>query len=100
LVLLLFIALVWLAVVTMVVTVCRAAARADAAGDQRLPAEQQLVEEPILDGLVAWDRATAASLRREWLPARALGGLERTTRPAGEGMRSLRARRSPAKHPR
>jgi hypothetical protein len=100
LVLVLLIALVWLAVVTVVVAVCREAASADAARDQQLLAEHQPVAEPILDGLVAWDRATAASLRREWLPARALGGPAGAARPAGERTRSVRARRLPAKHPR
>jgi hypothetical protein len=85
LVLLLVIALVWLAVVTMVVAVCRAAARADADRDR------QLFAEPIYDGLVAWDPDTAASLRGEWLPARARRPRAPITRPAAAGVHRGRA---------
>jgi hypothetical protein len=84
LVLLLVIALVWLAVVTMVVAVCRAAARADAERDG------QLFAEPIDDGLAAWDPDTAASLRGESIPARSRGPRERITPPATTGIRARR----------
>jgi hypothetical protein len=90
LVLLLVIALVWLAVVTMVVAVCQAAARADAACDRELFAE------PIRDGLVAWDRETAALLGGEWPAARSRDArAPHIARPAGAGMH----RRRPAANP-
>jgi hypothetical protein len=69
LVLLLVIALVWLTVVTVVVAVCRAAAR----GDADRPRGRETSGEPVRDGLVVWDRAAAASLRGDWPPARTRG---------------------------
>jgi hypothetical protein len=93
LVLLVVIALAWLAVVTMVVAVCRAAARADAARDE------QVVAEPICDGLVAWDRATAASLRGEWLPRAETRRLAEAA-PASAHGADIRARRVSVKHSR
>jgi hypothetical protein len=94
LVLFLVIALAWLAVVTMVVAVCRAAARADAADDRERFAGEPFAE-PIYDGLVAWDRAAAASLRTEWLPARARGAGTHTTGPAAGGVRRQRPAATP-----
>jgi hypothetical protein len=86
LVLLLVIALAWLTVVTLVVTVCQAAARGDAAAR-----DEDRVLEPICDGLVAWDRAAAASLRSRWLTARDRGG--RAHAPVA-GAASMSGRRS------
>jgi hypothetical protein len=91
LVLLLVIALAWLAVVTMVVAVCRAAARADAADDRGRFAGNQFTE-PIYDGLVAWDRAAATSLRAEWLPARSRGARAHVHAP-GPPAAGVRGRR-------
>ena len=79
--LLIVIALVWLAVVIVVVAVCQAAARGDTARAE----DERLLLEPIYDGLVAWDRATAASLRSEWLPRRALGAHAAAPQPAAPG---------------
>ena len=80
--LLLLIALVWLAVVIVVVVVCQAAARGDAARGH----DERLLVEPIYDGLAAWDRETAAWLRSEWLPRHAREGHAGATRPAAAGV--------------